>query len=49
MQFVVVLCAFAWVSVSDGETDKSGLLWHAAQVAAAAYGIWFEGLMAPSK
>ena len=34
MQFVVVLGALACMSVSDGPTEKSELLWQAPQVAA---------------
>ena len=45
MQFVVVLCAFAWVSVSDGITEKSALLWQAPHAAVGAYGMWLDGMM----
>jgi hypothetical protein len=43
-QLVVVLGAFAWMLASVGITAKSLEVWQAAQVAAAAVGMWLAGL-----
>jgi hypothetical protein len=48
-QLVVVLGAFAWMFASVGITAKSADVWQAAQVAAAAVGMWLAGLSCAEK
>src|SRR5882672_3499525 len=43
-QLVVVLGALAWMFASVGRAAKSAVVWQAAQVAAAAVGMWLAGL-----
>lgn len=49
VQFVVVDGAFVWMSMSAGITAKFGFLWQSVHAAVAEVGMWFEGLMLPSK
>ncbi len=49
VQLVVVLGAFAWMSASDGITEKSGLLWQLEHCELAAVGMWFAGFVSPAK
>ena len=44
-QLVVVEGALAWIAAIVGITEKSVLVWQAAQVALAAVGMWLAGLM----
>lgn len=43
-QLVVVEGALAWIAAIVGITEKSVLVWQAAQVALAAVGMWLAGL-----
>jgi hypothetical protein len=44
-----VVGALAWMAVSDGVTEKLGLLWQALQEAPKATGMWFSGLAAAGR
>jgi hypothetical protein len=43
-QLPVVLGALAWMLAIVGSTEKSVDVWHAVHTAAAAVGMWFDGL-----